>query len=110
MPPVGGRSKVEGMSPVDTETMTGWLEGPGLWSALACTSMATPTKEPRMTLRDEDMVTTTRPTATTPVPTDADGTDTPMDPLGTDADGTDATGTDADGGDVSGTDADGQDK
>ncbi len=83
---------------------------PGLWSGPGCTSMATPTKEPRMTLRDEDMVTTTRPTATTPVPTDADGTDTPMNPLGTDADGTDSTGTDADGTDATGTDADGQDK
>ena len=71
-----------------------------------------------MTLRDEDMVTTTRPTATTTEPADADGTDTPMEPLGTDADGTDTTdttgtdttGTDTTGTDTTGTDADGQDR
>lgn len=70
-----------------------------------------------MTLRDEDMVTTTRHTATSTEPDHPDGTDTPLDPLGTDADGTDTTGTDADGTgtdttgtDTTGTDADGQDR
>lgn len=62
-----------------------------------------------MTLRDEDIV-TTRPSATTTEPADADGTDSPLDPLGTDADGSDTSGTDADGSDSSGTDADGQDR
>jgi hypothetical protein len=62
-----------------------------------------------MTLRDDDILTTTRPTATTVEPADADGTDSPMNPLGTDADGTDTSGTDADGTDTSGTDADGTD-